>query len=34
MSWREVAIAAAVTTLVSPFAVVLGVWLAWELAGL
>lgn len=34
MSWRAVAIVAAVTALVSPFAVVLGVWLAWELAGL
>lgn len=32
MSWRDVAIAAVVVTLVSPFAVVLGLWLAWELS--
>lgn len=32
MNWRDVAIAAVVVAMASPFAVVVGVWIAWEMS--
>lgn len=32
MTWRDVAIAAVVVVMASPFAIAVGIWIAWQLS--